>query len=138
MTPEDRFWSKVDKDGPVPEHAPELGPCWLWTAGTQSKGYGVFWFEGRLVMAHRWSYEQEHTVELGDHDGDHLCRVHACVRPDHIDGTTRQENLRRGLNGALKTHCAQGRHPWTEENVYRRPSGKAYCRPCQHERRVAV
>jgi hypothetical protein len=30
----ERFWSKVDRNGPVPEHRPELGPCWVWTAGT--------------------------------------------------------------------------------------------------------
>lgn len=28
-----RFWSKVDKGGPVPPHRLELGPCWLWIAG---------------------------------------------------------------------------------------------------------
>ena len=28
---EERFWPKVDKNGPVPEPHPELGPCWVWT-----------------------------------------------------------------------------------------------------------
>jgi|SRR5580658_5854190 hypothetical protein len=26
---EERFWSKVDKNGPVPSHRPELGQCWI-------------------------------------------------------------------------------------------------------------
>ena len=28
----ERFWSKVDKNGPIPSHRPELGPCWIWIA----------------------------------------------------------------------------------------------------------
>ncbi len=27
-TLDDRLWSKVHKEGPVPGHRPELGPCW--------------------------------------------------------------------------------------------------------------
>ena len=43
---EERFWAKVNKNGPVPEKNPELGPCWLYT-GTIKKsghhrGYGQF------------------------------------------------------------------------------------------------
>ena len=37
-----RFWAKVNKDGPIPAHHPELGPCWIWTAATDPKGYGRF------------------------------------------------------------------------------------------------
>ncbi|MBU6428993.1 MAG: hypothetical protein KGR26_08285, partial [Cyanobacteria bacterium REEB65] len=25
------FWAQVDKDGPIPSHRPDLGPCWIWT-----------------------------------------------------------------------------------------------------------
>lgn len=28
ITTADRFWEKVDKNGPVPDFAPHLGPCW--------------------------------------------------------------------------------------------------------------
>jgi hypothetical protein len=43
-TPEERFWEKVDRNGPIPKHRPELGPCWVWTAGTfkYRGGYGQF------------------------------------------------------------------------------------------------
>src|SRR5687768_1246351 len=27
----ERFWSKVNRNGPIPSHCPELGRCWLWT-----------------------------------------------------------------------------------------------------------
>ena len=36
----ERFWPKVCKDGPVPSQRPELGPCWVWQAWTNNKGYG--------------------------------------------------------------------------------------------------
>ena len=39
FTEQARFWSRVNKDGPVPEKQPDLGPCWLWTAGLNSAGY---------------------------------------------------------------------------------------------------
>jgi len=44
-TLEDRFWAKVDKNGPVPAHRPELGPCWIWTAARFKRGYGKFGVE---------------------------------------------------------------------------------------------
>jgi hypothetical protein len=27
---EENFWAKVDKNGPIPAHAPELSECWIW------------------------------------------------------------------------------------------------------------
>ena len=39
----ERFYSHVDKDGPVPEHCPELGPCWEWTGSLNQFGYARFY-----------------------------------------------------------------------------------------------
>jgi hypothetical protein len=39
-TPSERFWAKVDKNGPIPAYRPDLGPCWLWTASKRADGYG--------------------------------------------------------------------------------------------------
>src|SRR5437870_1060081 len=41
-SPHDRFWEKVDKNGPAPPHRPEIGPCWLWTGWVKKNGYGGF------------------------------------------------------------------------------------------------
>jgi hypothetical protein len=41
MSLPERFWKKVDKNGPVPAHRPELGPCWLWTGALVGRGYRV-------------------------------------------------------------------------------------------------
>jgi hypothetical protein len=43
-----RFWSKVDKNGPVPPHRPELGQCWVWTGSVQPRGYGTFSVGGKV------------------------------------------------------------------------------------------
>jgi hypothetical protein len=63
------------------------------------------------------------------------------------DGTKRQcrvcmeENPRRRRpDTGPKTHCGNG-HPLTEENAYRCPQGRRYCRPCidaRNERRKAA
>ena len=55
---EERFWEKVDKNGPIPEKRPELGPCWLWLASISDNGYGKFSVRhGLIVYAHRLAYE---------------------------------------------------------------------------------
>ncbi len=50
-----RFLAKVDKHGPFSDRVP--GRCWLWTATIVHNGYGRFWFDGRMIYAHRWAYE---------------------------------------------------------------------------------
>lgn len=84
----DRFWSKVNKNGPVPAHRPELGPCWLWTGGTSSAGYGNFTYmdeQGNQawISAHRYSW-----IESDGDPGDlfvlHGCDTRRCVRRHHL------------------------------------------------------
>jgi hypothetical protein len=50
----ERFWSKVNKDGPIPASCPELGPCWLWTRSCYYNGYGQFAYGNRASSARRW------------------------------------------------------------------------------------
>lgn len=136
---EERFWSKVDKDGPLSENCPELGPCWLWTRAKRPLGYGVFVLNGRLDGAHRVAYELTVGPIPEGLELDHLCRRPACVRPDHLRPVTHQENSLRGYSPmaqqARQTHCIRG-HELTEANVYRRPGNpnKRECRTCMAER----
>ena len=56
LTPEQRFWAKVNKNGPVPAAKPELGPCWAWKPA-KAGGYGRFRASPeRLTPAHRFAY----------------------------------------------------------------------------------
>ncbi len=96
MTAAERFWAKVNKNGPVPEHKPELGPCWIWTASINQKtGYGRFAVRhGEMVDAHRFSYLLAHESIPEKHDVHHDCHRRSCVAPHHLLATTRSENLK--------------------------------------------
>jgi hypothetical protein len=52
-----RFWEKVDKNGPVPEWGPDLGPCRLWVASPTSAGHGKVERDHRVVRAIRPPWE---------------------------------------------------------------------------------
>lgn len=105
-TVDERFWSKVDKNGPTPlvswDGTPLSGNCWLWTAGSMPAGYGNFMHKHEnnkpsWIGAHRYAYE---AIVGSIPDGltlDHLCRTPACVNPDHLEPVTKAENTRREL-----------------------------------------
>lgn len=67
---------------------------------------------------------------------DHLCRVRACVNPDHMEPVTIRENALRGetaaARNAAQTHCPQG-HEYTGENTYVTTAGSRRCRTCTRE-----
>lgn len=97
VDPAIRFWAKVDKNAPVPDYRPDLGPCWIWTACITADGYGSFAPNRIARLAHRVAYE---LIVGAIPDGltiDHLCRVRSCVNPGHLDVVTPGENYRRGL-----------------------------------------
>lgn len=87
----ERFWSHVDKNGPIVR--PELGPCWIWTGGCTDKGYGKFRVEGRDSRAHRVSWEMHNGPIPEDHAVCHKCDNPPCVRPDHLEPGTHQDNM---------------------------------------------
>lgn len=120
MTPEDRFFAKVEK----------TDTCWLWTKATW-QGYGRFSFEGRNVLAHKWWWETLNGPTSEGYELDHTCRVRHCVNSNHLECVTHGENVRRG-NGGRKpaVRCPQG-HEYSGENVYIRPDGRGRgCKAC--------
>lgn len=135
-TEEERFWPKVNKDGPIPEYAPHLGPCWVWAAHRSPDGYGTFTSDGTSRNAHRVSYQ----MLIGDIPAglqlDHLCRVRHCVNPAHLEPVTCRENLMRGDTAAARifaTVCHRG-HPFDERNTRIRSNGRRRCRICERDR----
>jgi hypothetical protein len=129
----ERFWAKVNKQGPTPEHRPELGPCWVWTASKTSAGYGQFHSDtGRNVLPHRWAYLEAHKTVPDGKVLDHLCRNRACVNPAHLEPVTQSQNVLRGNTRATLTKCRHG-HTLTPDNVYHPPKRPAdrHCRICK-------
>lgn len=135
-----RFWSKVDRDGPIPERAGHLGPCWLWTGFIHPSGYGTFSVGKKNHRVHRYSYEQMVGPIPDGYHVDHLCFVPACVNPAHLEAVTPYENVRRSSawdHFRGKTHCPQG-HAYTPENTQITPNGQGRvgrkCLACHRER----
>ena len=132
-TVEERFWEKVNKNGPIPAHRPELGPCWVWTAA-KMEGYGAFSLSGgRNVHAHIVSFTWEYGDIPEGYERDHLCRNRACVRPDHLEAVTHWTNVARGISphglNAAKTRCRNG-HDFTPENTRVNSKGQRVCITC--------
>lgn len=135
---ERRFWSKVA--------LPNEQGCMLWL-GYVEKGYGRFWFNGRMVRAHRVSYLLSYGPIPSGTEIDHVrargCTNKHCVAPDHLEAVTHAENIRRGsasvamvLRQTSKTHCPQG-HPYSEENTRIARRGRwtmRHCRTCDSTR----
>lgn len=77
------------------------GDCWVWT-GNRSGGYGQVWARRRMLLVHRYVYEQLVGPISEGLVLDHLCRNLSCCNPAHLEPVTTAENVRRGLNGVLR------------------------------------
>ena len=83
LSKEDRFWSKVDKQG----------DCWIWTATRNSGGYGRARMKGRRYLTHRLVYmwlvgpipDELHVL--------HRCDNPPCCNPDHLFLGTDMDNV---------------------------------------------
>lgn len=143
QNPRERFWAKVDKNGPIPEYAPHLGPCWIWTSCDDGHSYGAFHLNGNAVKAHRYSYELAGGTLIDGLELDHLCRVTMCVNPDHLEQVTGRVNMLRGTAPAAvhaqQIECIRG-HVFDEMNTYITKTGSRRCRSCAliyyHERQA--
>jgi hypothetical protein len=139
--PVQRFWARVNKNGPTPVHRPDLGPCWVWTGPTR-RGYARISIDGRRASVHKFAWEFVHGPMPDGLVPDHLCRNRACVRESHIEPVTSVENVLRGnglsATNLRKTHCIHG-HEFTKENTVfsrkRSTLGRVrICRKCRNRR----
>ncbi len=86
---EEKFWERVNKNGPIPSHRPKLGRCWIWIGSISTDGYGKL----NTKRAHRISFEiHKGKIPKGKlicHDCDNIL----CIRPSHIFAGTQKENV---------------------------------------------
>ncbi len=113
------------------------GECLVWTGGKTYGGYGVFWFNGKCGLAHRYSYEKSKGQIPEGLQIDHICNNRSCVNPDHLRAISSAENNARSTSPTAKnikkTHCPSG-HPYIIETMWV-IRGKRICKLC-HQRRA--
>lgn len=129
--PDERFWEKVDRNGPTPIHRPELGPCWVWTSAI-THGYGVFQdiSPRRVILAHRRAWQMATGEKLTSAIAIlHACDTPLCVRNDTEDTYTvdgveypQRGHLVRGTRAVnMADKMAKGRY-----KAGRRPMGEQH------------
>lgn len=76
-TPQERFAMKYTVN--------PLNNCWEWTGGINNKQFGMFRYEGKMVLAHRVQWQMTTGIALVP--GEivyHTCANTRCVNPDHL------------------------------------------------------
>jgi len=113
----ERFASHVDRNGPIPPHLPELGPCHIWTGALNDSGYG--WFKVDHVVGSTRAQRVAFFLKHGRWPipcALHHCDNRPCVRSDHIFEGTRGDNV--------ADMVAKGRHG--HGDGYNSPFGEAH------------
>lgn len=77
------------------EQVAKTDGCWFWRGGTNKQGYGQMAAFSTNVLAHRFAYEVYIGLIPRGFELHHICENRVCVKPDHLEVVTREENIAR-------------------------------------------
>jgi hypothetical protein len=101
---QDDFWKLVLIKGE--------NECWEWLGQLNNKSYGSFSINGKLHLAHRYSFELANGP-IGKFFACHKCDNPKCVNPNHLFLGTSGDNMRdmavKGRQGNVKLNPDQVR-----------------------------
>lgn len=106
-----RFWEKVALTD-------NLNECWIYTAGKDPDGYGIFYQKGSSIRAHRYAWIITNGEISNDLNVLHTCDNPSCVNPKHLFlGTVADNNLDKVLKNRQPKGEGMGQHKLTCELV---------------------
>src|SRR5712692_8182930 len=122
---EKRFFEKIEIND---------NNCWVLKASDNLQVYGQFYYNGKTILAHRFSFEYFKEKIEPNNVIDHICKNTLCVNPNHLEQVTTRENVMRGMGvtsiNDKKTHCSRG-HLLEGENVYSYGKNYRQCMTCR-------
>lgn len=104
--------------------------CWNWQLTISvSHHYPVHSVNGKLVLAHRYFYEQKYGPIAKGYEAHHTCLNRICVNPDHVEPKTKPEHI--AIHHQLKKCCRNG-HVLTPETTSDRGTHRR-CLICERQ-----
>lgn len=97
--------------------------CHVWCAATNNSGYGHFGVNGKVVDAHRFSYEEYvGTIPHGMFVL-HRCDNQSCVNPEHLFLGTQNDNLKDMDKKGRRAPVPSGELSWASKLTKKQVNG---------------
>lgn len=111
--------------------------CWLWTGTKYRNGYGWIKVFGKVISAHRYSYELHKGPIPDGNEVLHSCDVKHCINPDHLRIGSHSENMKEAsYRGLIKTGVDH--HMYGKRNPRPRQSNRVLVLGVEYESQKAA